>query len=465
MPSATEPMRIPAWKRLGLKLKSAQEDTSTAPPTSIDSKRKRLDVKEKNLSKKPKTTPEPHGRVAAAQVTPKITRKKSVTFTPETKVEDGDSIKQLFNAWKAEQEYQDNLSAPVFQTPKYSEVEENIDPLLDEKERRVKRVKTLKQGKHEANELTAAANPAKPKERKDKRKKETSQSDVKQTENNPRPAKKPKSKKKGKPSHAKPSENPTPAEKPFLAYLKQYTNSRSTWKFNKNHQSHLLRHIFDLETIPSSYAYYVYEYIKGLQGTGVRTRLRDAALAEKVRDQEADMECDAQRKREYDEAMREYVATMMVAEVGPDVNYEEGQLLGLSDVAMQAKVAKRKRAERVLAELSSGEEDTTVFVKGDKEEVSTGDDGNQKRLRMSDGTVQKVVRKRKQRTAVMDDDGMSSEEDSSDSEASSSGESTSLRDDTEDTSSSSASSSSSGSEESDSEEGSEESSSEESESE
>ena len=145
MPSATPssaPMRIPAWKRLGLKLKSAQEaPAESAQQDAHDTpKRKRLDEAEDTLyPKKQKSHKSPQHLPVADQVTPNLVRKKSVTFTPETKVEDGDTIKQLYNAWAAEQNIQD-LSAPVFKTPEPSKVEENFDNALDEKERRTKRV-------------------------------------------------------------------------------------------------------------------------------------------------------------------------------------------------------------------------------------------------------------------------------------------------------------------------------------
>ncbi|TVY21460.1 Uncharacterized protein LARI1_G000616 [Lachnellula arida] len=456
MPSATgssATVRMPAWKRLGLKLKSAQDIPG---PPAADTKRKRLDeVEEASSLKKPKLVPDSRRIPIVDQVTPEPTRKKSVTFTPETKHEDGDSIKALFSAWVAEHKNQNDLSAPVFQTPQYTTVEESFDTTLNEKERRVKRVKTT-QGKTESQEPPKATDSKKVK----KKKKQTDHlttpgAPTEQAEESLKSTEQSKSTKARKPRTAKGPSDPALPEKPFLAYLKQYSESRETWKFNKNHQSHLLKHLFNIDVIPPSYAHYAYEYVKGLQG-GVRTRLRDTALAIKVKDQEepfpTDMENAEQRKRDYDVAMNEYVATMVAAEVGPDVDYEEGVLLGLSDIAMPMRIAKRKRVERILVILGSGEGE--ISGTGDKE-VVIGDDESQKRLRMNDGSSQKVVRKRKQRTTVVDDES-SPEEDSSDSDESSSDESTTRRGDAEDTSSSS-SSSSSGSEESDSEDGSEES--------
>jgi hypothetical protein len=423
MPSATIPStvnaqtRIPAWKRLGLKLKS--QSTSEPESDSLKqietSKRKTPDTTDERPTKKSKKSKQLPVQSEEAPITPQLVRKKSVTFTPETKAEDGDSIKQLFNSWVAEQKEQDpafqlNDSTPVFRTPVPSKVEEEIDPSLDEKERKFKRVKKPKEDK-------AAGLKAK------------KQSKI-----------------------VKPASS---SSKPFLQYLRQYSESRDTWKFNKNHQTHLLKHIFNLEVIPSDHAHFIYEYVRGLQG-GVRTRLRDTALEVKVKDEEggvagfpANMGELDKRQREYDAAMKEYVATMTFAEALPKIGYEEGVLLGLSDSAMENRVAKRIRAEEVLAELSRSPDGGGVSKPDLK-----GDEDSEKRVRMNNGSSQKVARKRKQRTINLDSD-ESSSDDSSDSDESSD-DSIAQNDQGDDTSSSSSSSSSGSDSEEESEDGSEE---------
>lgn len=428
MPSANVPnasAHVPAWKRLGLKLKSAQEqpagELSTEPDTS---KRKRPDgIADNAPIKKPKRTSRFSGQPSSevVPITPQFERKKSVTFTPDTKVEDGDSIKQLFNSWVAEQKsvdpsFQFRNSNSAFETPAPPRVEEDVDPKLDEKERRVKRVKKPKPEK--------AQKAKKPKQSK-------------------------KSPKITKPNTAQPA-------RPFLAYLKQYCESRSTWKFNKNHQNHLLKHAFDAEVVPSDYALYLFEYVRGLQG-GVRTRLRDTALGIKVKDQDdgaagfpATMAHLEKQQRDYEAAMNEYVATMTAANAPARMGYEEGVALGLSDAAMAGRVKKRMRAERILAELASSPE------KDENGATLVSAEDKSKRLRLDDGSALKVARKRKQRT-VGDIESSSSESDSDDE---SEDDETGTGDGADDSSSSSSSSSSedeSGEEDSDdSEEGSDE---------
>lgn len=434
--------RIPSWRRLGLKLKSVQDSSDsnsqasiTEPPreSEIANKKRPRDTesehetsvkKPKNLTSHPASASQ--NPVALESITtPRTTLKKSVTFTPETKSQDGDSIKQLYLGWVADQKAQDDFfygpsTPPAFETPIPTIVEEDFDTTLPEKERRVKRVKKPKAEDKSQNGAT---------------------------EKDSKPQK---SVKKSKVS------KPTAAPRPFLAYLRQYHESKETWKFNKNHQNHLLKHAFNVEVVPSDHAYLLYEYVRGLKG-GVRKRLRDEALAIKVQDREADasgflatMSESNKRQREYDIAINEYVASMTAAGASSQMGYEEGVLMGLSDVAMAPRMAKRMRAEQILAELgSSSSEETADTHTTETESVAT--DG-EKRLQLN-GTTQKPGRKRKQRTLATDGSSSSDSDSSSNSDDSSSEDESIANGDNSDESSSSSSSSSSGSDGSDSDDG------------
>jgi hypothetical protein len=433
-PSNPPPTRTPAWQRLGLKLKSAQQLPVIESQKVVSSpiKKRKAGAEGTLPAKKVKSTKTPS---AAELTTPALSRKKSVTFTPETKAEDGESIKQLFTSWVQEQNSQDpsfqlKTSSHVFDTPEPPKVQEHFDTTLDEKGRRVKRVK-------------------KPQAETTDRFKET------------------RKRKQKAPKIVKPRNTTT---RPFLAYLRQYHEDRAHWKFNKNHQNHILKNVFDLNAIPSDHVPLIYEYIRGLQG-GVRTRLRDTALSIKVKDQEegaagfaeemdsTSAEDREKRQREYEVCCNEYVAIMTAANAPKNIGYEEGVLLGLSDDAMKARVAKRTRAELILAELGAGatlveaEERATPKNSGltYPEEV-TGDDDSQKRLRMNDGSTQKVARKRKQRTANVENTASSDDtSDSDDGDSSSEDSEPGEQADQEDETSSSSSSSSSGTESEDGE--------------
>ena len=394
MPSVTPPARTPAWQRLGLKLKFAQAlgQTSDSPIVIEPLKRNNADTNEHTSLKKSRTHHSPMTTTNEI-VTPVSARKKSVTFTPETKVEDGDSIKQLFSAWVAEQKSQDpsflSKSRQVFDAPEPSKVEEHIDTTLNEKQRRAKRIRRSEESPIQSKEARESKPPTYP-----------------------------------KPS--KVNKATKASTRPFLEYLKHYYETRETWKFNKNHQNHLLKNVFDVEAIPSDHAHLLYKYVQGLQG-GVRTRLRDTAFSIKVKDQEdgaagfsETMANREKKQQEYEEALKEYVATMTAANASKKMGYEEGVLLGLSDAAMAGRLAKRMRAEQILAELAATGEinDDKIETRIPGPKMTYENEGGEKRLRMNDGSSQKVVRKRKQRTTVADDD-TSSSDGSSDSGSSS----------------------------------------------
>ena len=433
--SDASPLRVPAWKRLGLKLKSAQDLLDSPvivkePALELpDAKRKRLEEIGDSLPDSKRSR-----KSYTLQDSAPLVQKKSVSFTPETKTQDGDSIKQLFNSWVAEQKSQDSSFRPNGQvqaltTPRAPQVEEQFDTTIPEGERRVKRVT-----KPRVDAVDTLKN------KKDKR---LNSDQLTRT-----------------------------GTRPFLEYIKQYSESKETWKFHKNHQNHLLKHAFDVEVIPSDYAHLLYEYVRGLQGA-VRTRLRDIALAIKVKDLEegatgfpdgmVDMEA---KQEEYDTALKEYVATMTVKDASSKLGYEEGILLGLSDAAMAKRAAKRMRAEQILSALGDTEseaepaKDTTGLI---------GDDDSQKRLRLNNGSSQRISRRRKQRTLAVEESSSSSQESSdsdseSDSDESSSDESSerdaahrTAREDTSSSSSSSSSDSEVSDSDDESEEGSEES--------
>jgi len=379
--------RIPAWKRLGLKLKS--EGNAPSPVTPSESpayvaaeqpKRKRSpEASEATPIKKSKKvlkiTESAVSSSPAKQQDDKHVRRKSVAFTAETKTEDGDSIKQLFGAWVAEQKKLDpnfvtKKDQPALQTPEPSKVAEDIDTTLDESERRVKRIKPAKSDE-------------KPK------------------------AKKAKSSKVVK---SKPID-------PALSYLKQFHSDKATWKFNKINQISVLKNAFDIELIPSEYSEALYAYIAGLKGVA-RIHLRDRALAIRDQDQEdgengfPDTMADRERRQEeYEAAVEEYIATMKAQDISSRTGYEEGILLGLNpEAAMRQRMEKRMRAERVLNLLASTPGDPSEFIAPPEKQG--------KRVMLEDAAPQKIVRKRKQRTAAIESDSSSSDDsDNNDSDS------------------------------------------------
>ncbi|KAF1965130.1 hypothetical protein BU23DRAFT_34998 [Bimuria novae-zelandiae CBS 107.79] len=163
-------------------------------------------------------TPERQQRVStkdsSSSLTPQKTdRRKSVTFTPDTKTGDGNSASNLFKKWVAEQkgpsaDFTPAEVADFTEPPKVHVANDNPNPIS----------KTLKG--------TTA-----PKGKKD-------------------------------PSR-------------YLNYLSQYQHERSNWKFNKAIQNDVLDNALNIFRIPDDYSEALLEYVGGLQGAGVIERLKE----------------------------------------------------------------------------------------------------------------------------------------------------------------------------------------------
>ncbi|OBT74415.1 hypothetical protein VF21_06597 [Pseudogymnoascus sp. 05NY08] len=392
--SSTSSPRIPAWKRLGLKLKSegdAPSPAAAAPPTEYvaaeQPKRKRAsdEVESTPIKKSKKSLKKAESTISStATAVPDgmLGRRKSVAFTPETKTEDGDSIKQLFNSWVAQQKEIDpsfvsKNDQPALQTPEPTTVDEKVDTTLPEPERRVKRVKSTKPD--------------------DKTKTKKSKSKV---------------------VKSKPID-------PALTYLTQFHGDKANWKFNKINQIAVLKNAFDTDLIPTEYNEPLYAYIAGLKGVA-RVHLRDRALEIRDKDMEeggkgfTDKMTDDQRAKtqeEYETAIEEYVATMTSTAISSRTGLEEGILLGLNDTAMKERMTKRMRAEHVLNLLASTPGDPSDYapvVSNTKPVEET----RPQPVKLEAEKPQKTVRKRKQRTAVYESDSSSSSDSDSDSDTS-----------------------------------------------
>ncbi|KAL8947854.1 MAG: hypothetical protein Q9222_005912 [Ikaeria aurantiellina] len=304
MPAVTE-VHIPAWKKLGLKLKSAPESAPTVPPplpSLRPEKRKRDDVEfraddtqpnptkkaKKNSQLKPKGSSDaivPNTSSTSIPSDKPIARpRKSVSFHPETKTDDGESAKDLYDSWVAGQKEED----PLFDPSSF-----NQDALRSMKAppAGIKKSTTINQENDDSVTNTSqpqsnsTQHPSPPpqapqqiqkKSKKKKKKRNKSKSTLLSsttTSTSPHP---PTSTTTNHHSPTNPIK-PTTTTHPSLHYLHQHHTSPSTWKFSKNHSSHLLRHAFSLTHIPASYTPALVAYISSLQSEGARQRLVSAA--------------------------------------------------------------------------------------------------------------------------------------------------------------------------------------------
>ncbi|KAJ4350352.1 uncharacterized protein N0V89_008973 [Didymosphaeria variabile] len=177
---------------------------------------------------------------------PKTDRRKSVTFTPDTKASDGNSASNYFKQWVAEQKGSDADFTPaeVAQFAKPPEV-------------------------HIANSNPSSTLP------------------LKATTTG----------KKKDPSR-------------YLNYLAQYYQDRANWKFNKATQNDVLENSLNIFRIPEEYSDALLEYVRGLKGAGVIDRLRERCMKtiDEVNEEESKAGMD-EREAMKEDALQERLST------------------------------------------------------------------------------------------------------------------------------------------------------------
>ncbi|KAF2186226.1 hypothetical protein K469DRAFT_573314 [Zopfia rhizophila CBS 207.26] len=319
-------------------------------------------------------------------------RRKSVTFTPDTKTTDGSSASALFKKWITEQKGSGAEFTPA-------EVAQFVPPPKV----------------HPANDIPAMqssmqtqegkkAKDADIKERKGKKKQKEVCLD---TASLPKDAKSRDSKKiTGKKDTSI-----------YLSYLSEFHNSKDSWKFNKAKQTDVLENALNVFRIPQEYSEALIAYIKGLQGAGVIDRLRErwtAALKELDEGASEPMDDPEARKAAKDAALQDRLAKEKKrrrAEV--DI---EG-LAQSADPNAYIRQMKRRRAEELLnaLALSSPLYPTPPQVNGGCHRTVFQD--------TVPTTIRPKARNRKLRTAASDDASSSSSSDSSSGDESGSSDS------------------------------------------
>ena len=364
---------VPAWKRLGLKLKSTNGNIDSSQSSTTDvvldgkkrksptaeddsgeqtrtyshaTKRQRKDDTASSPSRRPiNATKNSHQEPNPSSIPSK---RKSVSFASDSKGEDGDSTKDLYKNWLTQQD-------PNFEVSTANEA-----------------LREVLQGKP----MTGNA------EAQDQKSKKL---------NNTKPRKKVKP---PKPSSHK-------ADK-ALRYLNGYDASSSDWKFNKSRQTFILQQAFDVFKIPPSYDRILRSYLTGLSGKTARSRLRgqarricmedDEALgredaAPREANEEATEEVSTEgskssyqnsqgfnpqplqdRKAEYQAALQQYKASLSTDTIPPP-NHDTVP----PNDAFTLRLCRRKRAELLLwsLKLTPAEEDQDSEHQVDEPQVST----------------------------------------------------------------------------------------------
>lgn len=279
---------VPAWKKLGLKLKYAQENSepvvtnhsdianekkrkraSDKDPSTPDESVKNPKKKKTNVEKVLESTsdapnsdtlqPSSRGDVTSPpnQQAPSraAATRKSVSFTPDTKKTDGDSVKQ-YQTWLNSHEAKNSSFDPSAYSSAVQVTTSHTNPSP-----------TLQ------TQSSSSTTKKSGKGKRSRRSKNASQQSNGQ----------------GQSEEAFSSTS----HQSTLDYLFTYHTSDSPWKFSKTRQSHLLRHLFSPGFIPSSYYLIALEaYLSGLQGEGAKIRLRQAAR--KVQAEESSQKSESQ---------------------------------------------------------------------------------------------------------------------------------------------------------------------------
>ncbi|KAL9130135.1 MAG: hypothetical protein Q9217_001609 [Psora testacea] len=293
---------IPAWKKIGLKLTYAkeelEEDTEYKLPstivevTSTTKKKRKISnngewgggnadtEKAVKKFKKSKGTDVVvtslvngdfrqgsalEGKQSLLQPvdkTPARTR-KSVSFAPETKAKDEDSVKQIYKTWLSSQRANDPSFDPSTLNPALRSIAPpkptpNLARSADQPSHSSTDQCLESASEPPSTPPQAFAQPTKPKKRKD------------------RP--------KDRPRRERGADSSQP-DPPHLTYLHTYHTSPSTWKFSKPYQNHILKHLFSLQKIPSSFDPTLLSYLKGLKGGRARQRIRTHALEVREEDE------------------------------------------------------------------------------------------------------------------------------------------------------------------------------------
>ena len=251
---------VPAWKKLGLKLKFAKETADVAPVAhrikqNVDdgtavsngsTKRSREDepVQPETPAKKQKTRSKSSSKAQGApndlgissveappldstvqsnedvrhDTSKALSRKKSVTFTPETKEEDGETGQIYFKTWAAENQQQPH-------TPPKPVNEQTVS-------------------ENDETPVKVSTEPAAP---------------------------------SSTPMASRPKLKGKEAASAYVNYVEQFYNDKGNWKFNKSHQTALLKNMWNVYRIPPFLNDALVAYVAGLQGAAARQRLLEGA--------------------------------------------------------------------------------------------------------------------------------------------------------------------------------------------
>ncbi|KAI9690750.1 MAG: hypothetical protein M1820_009847 [Bogoriella megaspora] len=300
------------------------------------------------------------------------TRRKSVTFTSDTKTEDGSGAQKSFSNWVADKADQVDHSAPSPASTAYYPSTKRLSQLEFDAEEEVAKRRAIKRQKRENRRRGTGSNVP-----------------------------------------------------PYVRYVQQFHTARDTWKFNKNQQNNLLKHIFNLYHVPETYEPAIEAYITGLQGASIRSKLKKQALEilEAKRDSpsqnaeqngDTEMEDPKARAEARDSALQHRLHQNEALRAN-------GEALPYPSSNNHVAEAQRRRAENICRALDKSQELYPIAAfnlqadlhQHSQNDASTSDAGSKKSKLVEQTSDRKRSRKNKKRRTTGDESSESSSSESS----------------------------------------------------
>ncbi|EER37186.1 conserved hypothetical protein [Histoplasma capsulatum H143] len=384
--------RIPAWKKLGLQLKNAT--TSVIETDAALSVIENTSFQSKGTKKRPLTS-------ESEESNGKKPRVEIVTIDEKTKRE---NTKENTN----DKTPKNKATNPELKLSLESSSVENQDnkPLSKPKSKKRKSVSFAEDTKLEDGDGNVELEL------------ENEHEDAR--EPSPAVARKAEKKKLKREQRAKNRPDSTsnaPLIDPTLQYLTLYHKSRAQWKFQKNRETHLLKHALLVDRIPSTYNASLATYLAGIKSEGAKKRVAEAAV-EAIKADDADVDSgengggggsDASEKDRYRNSISSF-RKRLVGLVAADPHSWEGDMVGDEATDLNAdwlkKLERRRRAELVLH-----------FVGGSVPAAEAAELQAESRPGVSEKKKQKKQKRKKNRTNAIEDTSSSSSSSSSETDS------------------------------------------------
>ncbi|KAI7345587.1 hypothetical protein KC354_g14658 [Hortaea werneckii] len=411
---------VPAWKRLGLKLKYAKETPEPSGPAPVETGDLQKGSKRHSSSYADETASQPSKKQRLSPEDAQNSAKPSSTddnshspSRPKVKnvADDRKASKAKHQTFDSEDEHP--AENDVRGRPRKASHRKSVTFTADTKAHDAESKSDGETAEEEPSETPQTAAPEQPaspenklskkeKKRLKQQQKSSAPSDGKSADDRATQVKKPK--------HQGTAE--------YVEYILQFYNDKANWKFNKNKQTELLKHLFNPWRIPAQYDDALVAYIEGLQGARAQQRvIEDAEVVLKalLEKQESgvnveSMDSRTSRKAAYEAAVKREIEK--VKQVGRS-EYDEQLLL-----EMKKEVEKAQRADAVLAALLSKELEQPAAPPAPSAAPAIADsltNGNVEEKKTSKPDQKR--KKRKARTQVSSDESSSSDSSSSESES------------------------------------------------